>query len=102
MSGRERRKGLSGEAEVAAIWRSHGWTVRGLEATGDQLALRNGVVLHSECKRQEVARPWLWWQQASGEAPVGTIPVVPFRRSRSPWLVIADLHDFAREVGRSL
>lgn len=70
---------------------ARGFTVRGLEASGDHLALGYGVTLHVETKRQEVARPWLWHEQASTEAPEGTVPLVAFRRSRAPWLALLEL-----------
>jgi hypothetical protein len=98
-----RDKGLKGEAEVAAIYAAAGLQVRGLEATGDHLVVcepSSGLVIHSESKRQETARPWLWWEQASTEAPPGTMPVVAFRRNRSPWLAIVDLEQLAALLGR--
>jgi len=87
----ERAKGVRGEAEVAALLRLHGFEVRGLEGEGDHLALGHGVTLHVECKRQETCRPWLWAAQARAEAPLGTIPLVVMRRSRSPWYALLPL-----------
>lgn len=98
MSRSERDKGLKGEAEVAAIYRARGLSVRGLEATGDHLIVSGGVgaiVVHSEVKRQETARVWAWWEQASSEAARGTVPVVAFRRNRSPWLGLLNLEALA-------
>jgi hypothetical protein len=94
----EREKGRKGEAEVAAIFRRHGLEVRGLEATGDHLVVCSAAIaltLHSEVKRQETARVWLWWEQAAGEAPPGVWPLVTFRRSRSPWLSLIATEELA-------
>lgn len=99
MSRSEREKGRKGEAEVAAVFRAAGFVVRGLEGGGDHLIAgvpESGLVLHSEVKRQETARPWAWWEQASSEAPPGSVPLVAFRRNRSPWLAIVDLEQLAR------
>lgn len=93
MSRTERDKGRKGEAEVAELYRRHGFEVRGLEGGGDHLVAcgpASGLIVHSEVKRQEVARPWLWWEQARSEAPAGTMPVVMFRRNRSRWLALVD------------
>lgn len=96
MPSRERRKGVAGEREVAAMWQAAGFTVRGLEATGDHLVIcGNGLTLHSEVKRQEVARPWAWMAQAEAEAPAGTVPVVAFRRNRSRWYAMMPLDELA-------
>lgn len=94
MSKRERAKGQAGEQEVSRAYRRLGFTVRGLEGGGDHAIVADpetGVRLHSEVKRQETARPWAWWAQAEAEAPPGSTPVVHFRRSRSPWLVMLRL-----------
>ena len=91
MSGSQRRKGVRGEREVAAIYEAHGFEVRGLEASGDHLIVcdpGSGLVIHSEVKRQETARPWLWYEQATAEAEPGALAVVHFRRNRSPWLAL--------------
>lgn len=94
----ERAKGVRGEREIAAMYESAGLEVRGLEGAGDHLIVGgegSGFVLHSECKRQETARPWAWWAQASSEAPADSIPVVHFRRNRSPWLALIAANDLA-------
>ena len=93
MSRVERAKGVRGEREVLELLERAGFEVRGLEATGDHLAIGHGLTLHVETKRQELARPWAWWEQASSEAPAGTFPLVAFRRSRSRWLAIVDLEE---------
>jgi Holliday junction resolvase len=98
MSRTERDKGLKGEREVAAIYTARGFDVRGLEGTGDHLIVcdpASGLVLHSEVKRQETARVWAWWEQATSEAEAGSMPVVHFRRNRSRWLAIVDAEHLA-------
>lgn len=103
MSRSQRDKGLRGEHEVRELYERHGLEVRGLEATGDHLivcAPGSGLTIHSEVKRQETARPWAWWEQASTEAPAGAMPVVAFRRNRSQWLGIVDLEQLAELVAR--
>lgn len=114
MSGRERRKGVAGEREVAAILAAHGWIVRGLEGQGDHLAIRERLVtmpggdlhahllreaLHVEVKRQERLQLWQWVAQADAEAPPGTVPVVAFRRSRDEWRACLSLADLLRLIG---
>lgn len=103
VANRERRKGLEGEREVAAIWRKHGFEVRGLSGEGDHTVIVPKSLphapyyrLHSEVKRCETARPWTWYEQASSEAPAGAVPVVAFRRSRLQWLALLSLEDLAR------
>lgn len=98
MSRRERDKGRVGEAEVANIYRAHGLTVRGLEGGGDHLLAcpADGMpAFHSEVKRQETARVWDWFAQAQAEAPPGAVPLVAFRRNRSPWLGLIALDHLA-------
>jgi hypothetical protein len=94
----ERDKGRKGEAEVAELYRARGLEVRGLEASGDHLVIcgpHSGVVLHSEVKRQEVARPWVWYEQAIADAPASGLAVVHFRRNRSPWLALLGAGELA-------
>jgi hypothetical protein len=89
MSRMQREKGRKAEAEVRRIYERHGFTVRGLEGTGDHLAVGHGLVIHSEVKRQEVLRLPLWCRQAYAEAPTGSLPVVAFRKSRERWAAAA-------------
>lgn len=98
MSVRERRKGVVGEREVLELLEAHGFVVRGLEASGDHLALGHGLVLHVETKRHETARPWAWFAQAREEAPPATMPLVAFRRNRSRWLALVDLEELLVEL----
>lgn len=94
----ERSKGARGELEVAAVFQAAGFDCDrtpnsgGLRIRGD---LYGNVPAHIEVKRQEVARPWLWFAQAEEEAEEGAVPVVAFRRSRSPWLAIVPLEALA-------
>lgn len=96
MSGTERRKGKTGELEVAAVFRSAGFDCDrtpnsgGLRIKGD---LHGELPLHVEVKRQEVARPWLWADQAALDAGVDRRWLVAMRRSRSPWLALLPLDD---------
>lgn len=91
---------MAGEREVAAVYQAAGLTVRGLEGAGDHLVVcGGGLTLHSEVKRQEIARPWQWLAQAEAEAPAGTVPVVAFRRSRGRWYAMLPLDDLAAIAG---
>ena len=101
MGNPSREKGISGEREVAAIFESAGFAVRGLEGTGDHLCLIQtrephsfppGVLtIHSEVKRQERLQLWQWLAQLEAEAPPGTLPMLSFRRNRSPWYACVPL-----------
>jgi hypothetical protein len=101
----ERDKGSRGEREVAAIFRAAGFDLDrtpnsgGLRILGDLYGA--SLPFHVEVKRQEIARPWAWWEQATTEAPADTLPVVAFRRARSPWLAITDLVQLARLLRES-
>jgi len=112
MSLTERRKGAGGELELCAILREHGWKDARRTHDGREQALRGDIAhgpagVHLECKRTEKASVWAWWKQACDDAWVGgkesalegikyktrQIPVVAFRRSRSPWLALIELDE---------
>lgn len=99
MSNSERRKGKDGELEVAAIFTDAGFDCSrtpnsgALRLRGD---LHGDVPLHVEVKRQEVARPWLWAEQAATDAGAGSRWLVAMRRSRSPWLALMPLDHVVR------
>lgn len=108
MSSSERRKGVRGELEVAAIFREVGFDCDrtpnsgGLRIKGD---LAGSVPAHVEVKRQEVLRLPLWLRQARDEAPAGVVPVVAFRQSRGEWyaaLPLAHLAALMAVAGTSL
>jgi len=88
---RSRAKGLSGEHEVAQLYRKHGFTVRGLEGLGDHLVLGHSLSIFSEVKRAERCQIWEWLGQTWREAPAGSFPILAFRRNRSPWIAAAPL-----------
>jgi hypothetical protein len=98
---RTRAKGVRYEREVATLFESYGFAVRGLEAAGDHLIVSaDGVTLSSECKRQERLRIPEWWEQATTDAPRGTIPVLTFRQSRQESLSVIRTADLARLLAR--
>jgi len=113
VSAASRRKGLAGEREVAASLERAGWTVRGLEGSGDWLAMRapeygwpddtevirERLTLHVECKRQERLRLPEWLEQARNETPEGVPPIVCFRQSRGVWYACLTLDDLLGLVG---
>lgn len=118
-----RRKGLAGERECADVFIDAGWTLRGLESSGDWLAFKgtpphdNGYTyldgkqvavtynypgyrsLHVEVKRQERLRITEWVTQAEAEAPPGVPPVVVFRQSRGRWYAVVALDDLLGKIG---
>lgn len=99
MANSERRKGQTGEREVVDVFRSHRFDVDRTPNSG-ALRLRGDlygtVPVHVEVKRQEVARTWLWAEQASTDAGQGERWLVAMRRSRSPWLALLPLDDVVR------
>lgn len=100
MSRSEQRKGVDGEAEVRRMYQLAGAEIKGLEYGGDWMAFGLGTPQHVEVKRQEIARPWQWYEKAAAEAVAGSMPVVPFRRSRSPWLALVPLGDLLDTLNR--
>ncbi len=95
MSGSERRKGRTGEAELRAVLDSHGFRAEGLQrnlvAVLDVLAHGYGVRLAVEGKRCNALRVPEWTRQAQEGAPDGYLPVVAYRRDREPWYAVAPL-----------
>jgi Holliday junction resolvase len=97
VANRERRKGLEGEREVAAIWRDSGVYVRNLEGLGDHSisGLFGNEQIHCEVKRQNRLRTD-WIAQAEREAPAGAVPVVAWRPDGGKWWAMIPLEDLAR------
>jgi hypothetical protein len=95
----QRDKGLLGEREVRHAFEDAGFTVRGLEGEGDNLAFRDGLTFHLETKRRERLALPEWIRQAEAEAPSHATPLVVYRRSREPWRVVLPLSEFLQLVG---
>ena len=94
-------KGVRFERDVRRAWEAAGLTVRGLEAEGDHLIVSvDGLVISSECKRQERLKIPEWWRQCSDDAPAGSVPVLTFRQSRGEMLSVIRTRDLARLAGR--
>jgi hypothetical protein len=98
MSNRSREKGLKGEREVAQMLTDAGWTVRGLEGSGDCLAIMGPRyydledtygpdnvtrTLHVEVKRYAARARWEeWLTQVQADAPNGVPWVLVTRADR--------------------
>ena len=98
----EREKGKRGEREVAKILREHGFTdARRTQQfagrTGDSSDVVGLEGFHIEVKRQEKAAIYEWRAQARRDCGPDT-PIVVFRRSGDPWMVLIDLEDFLEVI----
>lgn len=94
-------KGVAGEREVAALFQQAGFTVRGLESSGDWLVVRkDGRVLHVEVKRHERPQWGEWMKQAERDCPQGVPLLVANRRNRQPWYVMERLADVVEREQR--
>lgn len=93
----ERAKGATGEREVAAVFRAHGFDADrtpnsgGLRIAGD---IYGNVPCHVETKRCETWRLPLWIAQAERECD-GRPWVVAFRANRTPWYAALPLGAYA-------
>jgi hypothetical protein len=98
MAMKSRRKGKTGELEVAQLLRAHGIVDarRGQQFSGepgnpDVMGL---VGIHIECKRCESLRLWPALEQARREALEGDLATVWHRSNGRPWVVILSAEDF--------
>ncbi len=93
-----RRKGARGEAELAHILNSYGFsTQRTAEAyrTGGEAPDVSGLPgVHIECKRVEKLNIENAMLQSCFDADQGEMAVVMHRRNRGEWLVTMKLDDF--------
>ena len=97
-----RRKGQTGELELAHILQDHGFTdVRRTSQycgkTGDASDLVGLPGVHIESKRTERLSLYEAMGQARRDAQAagkGSFPAVFHRRSKQPWLVVMDLDDW--------
>lgn len=99
MSGRSSaRKGANGEREVMAILKERGYIVErgGTQSFGQRPDLYGLEGYHLEIKRTETTKIWEWMEQSRIDAQrfQDGVPLVIFRRNRSPWLVTMALTDW--------
>lgn len=94
-----RRKGASGERELAKKLREYGYEAR----RGQQYCGSNGdadVVgipgIHIECKRVESLNIKKAMQQSISDSKDGEIPVVMHRKNGEKWKVTMTLDDFIK------
>ena len=90
MSASERRKGGNGEREVVKLLHAHGWTDAKRTSDGRSQIERGDIGdgppgVHFEVRRREALSIWGCLEQADSDASPGNVPVVAFRRNRSPW-----------------
>lgn len=105
MSGRRSQaKGRRAEIELAEYLSKAGFTDARPGAplnygTIPDITGVNG--LHIECKRCEKLLPAKWYEQASTDAErmQDGIPVVMYRQSRKPWMILLSLSDFLALTG---
>lgn len=100
MAVNSKRKGKTGELELAGKLREHGYDVRrsvqynGKEEEG-QADLLGLPGIHVECKRTERLNIYEAVDQAKRDSNgKGQIPVVFHRRNKCEWLAILPLDDF--------
>ncbi len=93
-------KGAKGERQVAAWLRENGVEARrGVQYQGgpDSPDVVHGLPnVHLEVKRTERFRLDEALEQAKGEAPAGSMPVVLTRKNRGRWIAVLDGEDWLR------
>lgn len=95
-------KGKTGELEVAALLRQHGFDARrGQQFSGggespDVVHSIPGV--HVEVKRTERLQLYPAMAQAMKDAPADAMPVVFHRANRKDWIVVMNAGDFLNLV----
>lgn len=93
-------KGKTGELELAALFREHGFAARrgqqfsGIGESPD--IVHNIPGIHVECKRTESLQLWPALAQATKDAKHGAIPTVWHRPSRKDWIVIMPAEAFLK------
>lgn len=103
-----KRKGKTGELELARKLREYGYDVRRSvqyngKADEGQADLVGLPGIHIECKRTEALRLYDAVDQAKRDAAGGEIPVVFHRKNNCEWVAIMPLDEFMKiyEAGRS-
>lgn len=91
-----RRKGATGERELAKYLREHGYNAR----RGQQYSGANGDAdviglpgFHIEVKRTERFEVYKALTQAQNDAKMGEIPLVCHRKNRGQWIAVLSMKD---------
>ena len=98
MGSRERRKGATGELELAAILRDHGWPrarrTHDGRAQVDRGDIANGPAgCHLEVKRQERLNVPAALAQTVADAGPTLVPILVHRPSRHVWMATLPLEE---------
>lgn len=104
MSGRAARaKGAGAEREIVGILQEHGYDAHRTPHSGALVWMPGDISgvpgQFWEVKRQERVSVDEWCEKAELQAD-GKIPVVVYRKSRSPWRVVLRLEDFLELMER--
>ena len=94
MARAQRRKGIRGELEVAAILRAHGFAARRDGRLDEDLA-HDVAGYHFEVRRRETLALPAWTRDAE-QGAAGRVPVVAYRRSGEPWYAVLPFEELAR------
>jgi hypothetical protein len=98
VSASERDKGARAELEIVHLLRAEGWPDAERSSRGVGQAelgdIRYGPpAVHFEVRRRETIQIWKSLEQAGLEARAGYLPVLAFRRNRSPWYGALELSE---------
>ena len=98
MGAMSRRKGASGEREVAELLRAHGFQARrGRQYSGspDSPDVAHDIEgIHIEVKRTERFNLYAALEQAKQDRRAGDVPVVFHRQNGRPWVAVLEAEDW--------
>ena len=104
MGMKSKTKGKTGEREVAALLRDHGFeAARGVQyqgGPGSPDVVHSIAGVHIEVKRCEALGLYTAMDQAQADAGAGEAPIVLHRRNDKPWLVICRAEDWLEWMKR--
>ena len=101
MGMKSRRKGKTGERELALVFIAEGFAARtGRQHRGGpdspDVIVDDLPRLHVECKRTEKFSLYSALDQAAADAGEDQMPVVCHRRNSHRWVAVLDFEDFAK------
>jgi Holliday junction resolvase len=98
---KSKRKGKSGELEVAHLYQDIGYMARRTSqycgSSGDASDVTGVPYIHIEVKRQDKMNLYDWLEQAKRDSQgTDNVPVVHYRQSRKGWRVLLECKDLHR------